>query len=84
MPQQRLVLALSHVLPSHLLEKSFALWLGSVKTPSLQGDTSCLHLHTEGGFGSTVAPGVCGRRATSPIPSRDHLLPSHSTSRKAL
>lgn len=39
MPQQRLVLALSRVLPSHLLEKSCCvLWLGSMETPSLQGD----------------------------------------------
>lgn len=82
MPWQRLALALSHVLPRHLLEKSFVLWLGSVKVPSLQGDASCLH--SEGGFRSTVAPSVCGRRAKSPIPSREHLLPSHSTSGKAL
>lgn len=83
MPWQRLVLALSSFLPSHLLKKSFVLWLGSVKTLSLWGDTSCLRLHTEGGFRSTVTLSACGRRAKSPIPSRDHLLLSHLTSGKA-
>lgn len=83
MPRRKLVRALSHVLPHHLLEMSFVLWLGSVKMTSLQGDTSCLCLHTEGGFRSSVATNACGRRAKSPIPSRDHLLLSHSISGKA-